>query len=287
MHMNRLFRRARAPQLLRLAIERPQRVLDLLRARRGPPREPDARALEVAVEDRDAVAVRRDLHGMLGVHVEGGLVVRQAAEDLGELPFDLLLFFADVGNDVVEDVERGDAGVTRAGDGLHRRDHDGLERSEGLLERVKGDGDTRRRAVGVGDDETLGVARRGFLVGEDGKVGGVDEGDDEGNEGVAAEVAGIREDGVLGFSERFLCKFEFVVSIPSSSAVYRLRGCLPPSRKKRSRRDNEYRLYSSLPALRDGPSFPHLSKRREKQNVPTSPATSLSNPENTISASPN
>lgn len=160
----------------------------------------------MTVENGDAVAVRGDLHRVLSVHVERGGVVRKATEDLGELPFDLLLFLADVRDDVVENVEGSDTGVTRTGDGLHGGDHDSLEGTESPLEGVEGDGNAGGGAVRVGDDETLRVARLGLLMRDDVEVGGVDEGDDEGDEGVAAEVAGVREDGVLGFSERFLCK---------------------------------------------------------------------------------
>ena len=38
----------------------------------------------------------------------------------------------------------------------------------------------------------------GALLGEDEEVGGVDEGDDEGDVGIAAEVFSVGEDGELG-----------------------------------------------------------------------------------------
>lgn len=83
------------------------------------------------------------------------MVGGEAAEDLGELPLHLLLLATDKGDDVVEDVERGDARIPCARNGLHRRDHDGLEGTKGGFEGVERDGKARGGAIGVGNDEAF------------------------------------------------------------------------------------------------------------------------------------
>ena len=53
--------------------------------------------------------------------------VRVRAEQLQHLPLELRLFVGDVRNDVAEDVERRHAGISGAGDGLHRREEELLD----------------------------------------------------------------------------------------------------------------------------------------------------------------
>jgi hypothetical protein len=79
----------------------------------------------VAVDDRNAIAT--------GAHarrerLDG--VAFQLAEQLERLLFHLLFFVADVGNDVVEDVHGGHAGIARAADGLHGGGEDLLDAEE-------------------------------------------------------------------------------------------------------------------------------------------------------------
>ena len=127
------------------------------------------------------------------------------AKDLERLPLDLLLFATDVRHDVIKDVQGCHARVPCARDGLHGGDKDGLDGAERLFERGKGDDDGGGRAVGVGDDEALGEGLQAALLGDDGEMGGVDEGDDEGDVGISSEVLGVGEDRELCGAEGGLC----------------------------------------------------------------------------------
>src|SRR5215471_10038325 len=80
-------------------------------------RQRDRNGFRVAVLDRDAVGHRGD-----GEVRRDDAIPLGAAEDLDDLALQLFSLFRDVGDDVAEDVERGHAGITRAGDRLHRRD---------------------------------------------------------------------------------------------------------------------------------------------------------------------
>jgi len=74
---------------------------------------------------------------------------------------------------------------------LHSGDHDSFERTECLFESVERDRETSGRAIRVGDDESLFEALRFLLMGDDGEVGRVDEGNDEGDERIPTEVSSI------------------------------------------------------------------------------------------------
>ncbi len=112
----------------------------------------DADALGVAVDDGDAVAVRGEGEGR-GLEAGGG----GRAEELGDLFLELLFFVLDVGDDVAEDVERGDAGIAGAGDGLQGGDEE-LVDAEAGFERREGEDEADGAAVGVGDDVAAGGA---------------------------------------------------------------------------------------------------------------------------------
>ncbi len=115
---------------------------------------------------------------------------------LADLFLQLLFFVLDVGDDVAEDVERGDAGVARAGDGLHGADEEALD-AEVFFERLEGEYEADGTAVGVGDDVAAGLASP--LLGFDqAEVAGVDFRDDERHVGGHAEGAGVRDDGATG-----------------------------------------------------------------------------------------
>lgn len=181
-------------------------LADLLGARGRPAGEANGDGHGMAIDDGDAVAGRRDAEGMGSVHVEGELavvVLDDAAEDLEGLPFDLFFLAGDVGDDVVGDVEGGDAGVARAGDGLHGGDDARVEGSERALEGTEGDDEAGGGAVGVGEDEATVERGRveGLLLGDHRKVGGVGEGDDEGNTRIPAVGLGVGEDGEIGGPE--------------------------------------------------------------------------------------
>ena len=75
--------------------------------------------------------------------------------------------------------------------------------TKGFFERAEGYDEARGGAVCVGEDEALFEGRvvEGLLLCNHGEVGGVDEGDDEGDMGVAAVVFGVGEDGEVGVSK--------------------------------------------------------------------------------------
>ena len=86
----------------------------------------------VAVDDRHAIAVAlmRAARGVDSMAFE-------LAQQLEHLLFHFLFFVADVGNDVVEDVHRGYAGIAGAADGLHGGDEDLLD-SEAIFDGLEG-----------------------------------------------------------------------------------------------------------------------------------------------------
>lgn len=124
MHVDSLGRGGRAPDGLGFAREGFEGLFHCCGRRRGSVDESYRGAFRVSVEDGNTVAGCGDADGVRGVQVERGVRGVDRAEDLGELPFHLLFLPTDQGDDIVEDVEGGDAWVTCAGDGLHRRDHD-------------------------------------------------------------------------------------------------------------------------------------------------------------------
>lgn len=77
------------------------------------------------------------------------------------------------------------------------------------LEGGEGDDDSDDGAVGVADEKALFEGVLGALVGNDGEVVEVYGGDDEGDEGVAAVVFGVGEDGQVGFEEGGFCGSEW------------------------------------------------------------------------------
>ena len=77
------------------------------------------------IDDRHPIARRRHAERLARAHIkrlDAIVPVDEAPEDLEGLPLHLLFFAADEGNDVVEDVEAGYAGVSRTRDGLHGGD---------------------------------------------------------------------------------------------------------------------------------------------------------------------
>ena len=101
----------REPQLLRQRRERREGLAQLRDV--GVALQPDAHRGHVAVHDVHAMALGAD-------HERGRLdpAAVQPAEDFARLALDLLFFVRDERHHVVRDVERGDARVARAGDGL-------------------------------------------------------------------------------------------------------------------------------------------------------------------------
>ena len=154
-HDDRVARRGRTAERARVGGERGEGLADLLGRGRGPLGEAHGDARCVPVDDGDAVARCADAEGVFGVHVEGlyagigaggGAVVvvlvfrvGDAAEDFERFPFYFFFLALDVGDDVVEDVEGGNAGVACAGDGLEGGDDDGFDGAEGSFEGGEGD----------------------------------------------------------------------------------------------------------------------------------------------------
>ncbi len=114
----------------------------------------DADALGVTVVNRDAIAVRAE-RGIEHVDV----IPLECAEQLAYFFLQLLFFVLDERDDVAEDVERGDAGIACAGDGLHGADEELLD-AELLVQRLEGEHEADGAAVGVGDDVAAGLPAR-------------------------------------------------------------------------------------------------------------------------------
>ena len=117
MHPNRMRRGRRTSRRSHRRHIRTERLADLLRARRRAARKADGYRLGMALYDGYARTARRDTKGRMRVHLKReapvGLLC-ELAKDLESLPLYLLLLAGDVRHDVVEDVERGNAGVPRA-----------------------------------------------------------------------------------------------------------------------------------------------------------------------------
>ena len=161
---------------------------------------------EMTVNDGNPVAVGRDLERVGSVVVESLLVLVDPSQDLGSLPLDLLLFSSDMGDDVVQDVQRRDTGVSSTGNSLHRGTHDGLQGPKLVFQGFESDDDPGRGAVGVTDNVTLLQTQAGSLMLDDGKVRGVDKRDDEGHDRIPSIVFGVRKDDELGLTKRCLCE---------------------------------------------------------------------------------
>ena len=123
----------------------------------------------------------------------------QFAEQLEGLGFHFFFFAADEGDDVVEDVHGGDAGVASAADGLHGGDKDLLD-AEALLDRLKRHDQADGGAIGIGDHVAAGGLARGLLLDEVQMIR-VDLGNDQGDIGRHAEGAGIGKHGASGVGE--------------------------------------------------------------------------------------
>lgn len=88
---------------------------------------------------------------------------------------------------------------------LHGDDADGGDGPKGGLQRGEGDDEPDDGAVGVADEEALVQAVDGALVRDEVEVRQVDGGHDEGDEGIAAVVFGVGEDGDFSLEESHFC----------------------------------------------------------------------------------
>ena len=186
----RRLRRGGQLQFLRPALECADRIGQV--GQRGLVLEGDRHGHGVAVDHGHAIGVRADRDG-----VRRAATI--AAENLLRLALHLLFFATDERDDVAENVERGHAGIARARYRLHGRDDDGLDAE--LAQRRQGHGEHHGRAVGVGDDGA-GPAFGGALFGQQREVVGIDLGNEQRNQRIHPEVAGVADHDVAGGSKR-------------------------------------------------------------------------------------
>jgi len=175
---------------------RNKRLTHLLWARRRTPGEAHRDGHHMSVDNRHPITRRRHAQRLTCPHVErfqAIVPIDEVPENLERLPLHLFFFAANVGYDVVDDVEAGYAGVACARDGLHGGDDAGFDRAKGFFERAEGYHETGRGAVGVGEDEAFfeGWIMERALLRDHGEMGGVDEGDDEWDMGIASIVFGV------------------------------------------------------------------------------------------------
>ena len=196
--VDRTYRSGGELELLGSPAELAHRVLHQLRRRR--PAEPQAHGLGVAVADRNTIAMRREREA----GVDEALPI-PCAEELLRLLLHLLFFLGDERDDVVERVERCDAGIARAGDRLHRRDDRELD-AERQLQGGGGEREADRRAIPVRHDRA-GPATLTTLHVERVHVLGVHFRDEEWNVLIHAMRLHVREDVVPGLRERGLPLF--------------------------------------------------------------------------------
>jgi hypothetical protein len=130
-------------------------LLDLFKRRRWLFCELDRDAGHMTIDDGYSVTAGRDLEGLGSVVIEPLLVVRDTSQDLGSFPLDLFLFPTDVWYDVVDDVHRGNTGVSGTGDGLHRGAHDGFQRPKLVFQGFQSNDHSSGGTIGVADNVSL------------------------------------------------------------------------------------------------------------------------------------
>ena len=151
-------------------------------------------ALQVAIARGHAIAMGADPE--IG---RRNAVQRGGAQHLERLCLQLFFFIANVGNHIVNDVERRDAGIAGARGGLHGYDKDAMQ-TKGVVQRLERAGQVRGRAIGVGDDEARPAAL--FALSFDERaVLRVDLRNQERYVGHGSMRAGVGENGVAGRSQ--------------------------------------------------------------------------------------
>ena len=188
-HDDRRLRRARQPQLLRLAAKLAHRLGD--RVDRGLLLERHRHRDRVAVDHRHAIGVRADDRGY-------GARPPSLPRIFSVSRLHLLFFAADERHDVAENVERRHAGISRARHRLHRRDDHGadVERAQRRQRHREHDG----RTIRIGDDGA-GPALRAPLLADQLQVIGIDLRNQQRHERIHAEVARVADDDVAGRGE--------------------------------------------------------------------------------------
>ena len=124
-------------------------VEDLLSRRPG--RQLDADALSMAVFHRHPVAVRTH-PGVQRFYP----VSAQLAQQFQRLSFEFFFLALDVGDDIAQDVERGDPRITGAADGLHGAHKYALQ-AKAIGQRLQRQHQPDGAAVGVGHDVAAGL----------------------------------------------------------------------------------------------------------------------------------
>ena len=119
------------------------------------------------------------------------------AEHLERLDHHLFFFLTDVRDHIVQRVERGNAGVPRAREGLHGGHHDPFQ-AESIIEWLERHSQAHGGAVGVGDDESIVPAPDPSLVCQHRQVVSVHLRDEQGHIRVHAVRAGVAEHAVSG-----------------------------------------------------------------------------------------
>ena len=105
----------------------------------------------MALAHRDTCRLGAQPHGRIDK-----LAILPDAENLARLGLDLLFFASDEGDDIIEQVERGDTGIARARGCLKRRHQDLLYSK--ARERRQGKRQANGRAVGIGHERARPLA---------------------------------------------------------------------------------------------------------------------------------
>ena len=129
-------------------------------------------------------------------------VADETPENFARLGLHLLFFTADVGNDVVQRVERGHAGIARAGKRLHGDDENFFD-AERVVERLQRQSETDRRTIGIGDEIAGGESAPLLLPGDEIEMIGIHFRNDERHVFIHAVIAAIADDGIAGAREFF------------------------------------------------------------------------------------
>src|SRR5271157_1151206 len=132
-------------------------------------------------------------------HAESGwldMITVQSPEQFARLLLHLFFFFGDVGDDIAQNVERGDARISRAADRLHRSDKDRFD-AKLLMQRRECNHQSDGRAVRIGDYVAARLLPPALLLDEREMVG-VDLRNDERNILLHAKGAGVADHRATG-----------------------------------------------------------------------------------------
>jgi len=146
----------------------------------------------MAVARGHAVAGRADGDGRW---LDRASLLRQRTQYLERLGGQLLLLPADMGDDVIEAIQRRHAGITCPREGLHGG-NEYAPQAKGIVEWLERERQPHGRAVGVGDDEPPVPPPSLALDGDQAQMIGVDLGDQQRDIGIHPVGAGVAKDGI-------------------------------------------------------------------------------------------